>query len=428
MKDVKRRPIPDESGAGCIPMECSDELMRFLFEIPSPWHVDSVSVGGNARDMTKTVHVNLVNPEKMLPCPNCGTMSKVYDHQHRTWRDMDMGDSACFIHALVPRVRCTKCGGVRSIPVEWADKKVSYTRRFAEDAIRRMAHTSLRAVSRQMAVKYHILDNIVELEVRDHLDRLDLSHVRRCRIDEVSAKKRHRYITIVTDADTGDVIFITKGKNKATVEEFGIWLTKHHGDPNNILSMVSDFGTAFRSGISEYLPNAVNVFDPFHLVQLANEALDSVRATAAMVGRTNKKIRYALLRDKDNWKEGDHRIILDVTKDNFEVGVAYSLKETLRQVYDCLSKESARDHLLRWAVWADHMTQKHRIGRKFSALAKTVRNNLEGILAWFDNKLNNGFQEGLNAKVQLTKRLANGYHREEGLARMIFFRDMYRAC
>ena len=140
MKYVKQRPIPDESGSGCTPIDCSDGLRRFLFEIPPPWKVDSATAGGNSVDIDKVIHINLVYPDNIVSCPLCGTPSKVHDRKYRTWRDMDMGDSACFIHAMVPRVRCPKYEGIRQIPVSWADRNVTYTRRFAQDAIRRMAN------------------------------------------------------------------------------------------------------------------------------------------------------------------------------------------------------------------------------------------------------------------------------------------------
>ena len=63
-----------------------------------------------------------------------------------------------------------------------------------------------------------MLDDIVGRVVHDHLDNLDLSGVTRIRVDETSAKKRHRYITVVTDVDTGKIVFITKGKDSKTMD------------------------------------------------------------------------------------------------------------------------------------------------------------------------------------------------------------------
>lgn len=49
--------------------------------------------------------------------------------------------------------------------------------------------------------------------------------------------------------------------------------------------------------------------------------------------------------------------------------------------------------------------------------------NYEGIIRAIETGVNNGYQEGLNGRIQFTKRLANGYHRRDRLKRMVFFRD-----
>ena len=87
-----------------------------------------------------------------------------------------------------------------------------------------------------------MLDDIVGRVVHDHLDNLDLSGVTRNRVDETSAKERHRYITVVTDVDTGKIVFITKGKDSKTMEEFACWLSAHGGNPKDIVLMASDSG------------------------------------------------------------------------------------------------------------------------------------------------------------------------------------------
>jgi transposase len=108
-----------------------------------------------------------------------------------------------------------------------------------------------------------MLDDIVGRVVHDHLDNLDLSGITRIRVDETSAKKRHRYITVVTDVDTGEIVLITKGKDSKTMEEFACWLSAHGGNPKDIVLMASDFGDSFIKGAREHLPNARNVYDPF---------------------------------------------------------------------------------------------------------------------------------------------------------------------
>ena len=97
------------------------------------------------------------------------------------------------------------------------------------------------------------------------------------------------------------------------------------------------------------------------------------------------------------------------------------MKESLRQMYDSPSVEVAADHLARWVEWVEKEGS-----RAFRALAKTVRTHFDGILLAIETGVNNAYQEGLNAKVQFSKRLANGYHRSDRLSRIVYFRDSCR--
>jgi transposase len=281
-----------------------------------------------------------------------------------------------------------------------------------------MSKMSVRSAAKIMMCSWDTLDNIVDRVVSEYLDRMDLSCVTRIRIDETSAKKHHRYITVVTDVDTGDIIFMTKGKDSDTVKEFRDWLVEHNGDPEQISVVASDFGDAFLSGVREYLPNAEPVLDPFHLIQLGNMKLDADRASCQENGERKKSIRYALLRNPENFKPGDAEIVMDIKNDNKGLGLSYEMNMSLRQAFEHPYVELARIHLLHWVEWVEEEGSKN-----FKALAKTVKRHLEGILNAMRFNINNGYQEGLNGRIQFTKRVANGYHKESRLMRMVFFRE-----
>ena len=60
-------------------------------------------------------------------------------------------------------------------------------------------------------------------------------------------------------------------------------------------------------------------------------------------------------------------------------------------------------------------------------MAKTVKKHLEGILKAIETGINNGYQESLNGRVQLSKGLARGYGKVMRLGRIVFFRDSCRS-
>lgn len=300
---------------------------------------------------------------------------------------------------------------------------VSYTRRFEEIAIEHMSQMSLAATSRMLMVSWKLLDDIVDRKVRTHLANMDLSEVRRIRVDETSAKKHHKYITVVTDIDTGDIIFITKGKDSQVMEEFSEWLVKHNGDPENIELVATDFGEAFINGTRKFLPNAESVLDPFHLIQIANRHLDRDRASCQINGERKKGIRYAMLKNPENLTNPGKVAPMDFTRDHEKAAVSYQMKESLRQAFSYSREDAilARNHLEQWAQWAAEKGSD-----EFRALAKTVKRHLHDIVRAVETGINNGYQESLNGRIQLSKALGRGYKKEMRLGRIVIFRDIYR--
>lgn len=417
----KRRRMPGADYSDC--RECTPkETLEFILGIKIPdWEYRSSRIGEfEGRSIT---HFFINYTGKARICPKCGQEMKLYDHKERAWRHANLDKTICYLHADIPRYKCECCGTVTQIDIPWADPNQSYSDRFMEVAIELMTSMSLRATARFLSCSWTLLDGIVGRVVGEHLDRMDLSEVRRIRIDETSAKKHHRYITVITDADTDRIIFITKGKDRKVVKEFVDWLCAHKGNPQNIEIVASDFGEAFISGAREYLPNAESVLDPFHLIQLGNQKLDKDRSSNQVNGQRLKSIRYSLLKNECNLTDDERAIVMDITKDNEIIGRSYEMNMSLRQAFEYDDVRLTAVHLARWVVWA------LRDGSNgFKALANTVRKHFKGIIKAIQTGINNGFQESLNGRIQFSKRIANGYHKEERLARIVFFRQFARGA
>ena len=400
-----------------------EETIGFVLGIDvSDWHISESRQG--IEDEVKVIHYTFEFCGNPGQCPDCGMPRTVHDYVGKTWRNENLGDSVCYIHARVPRFQCHHCGKTSMAQIPWADPKVSYTRRFMESAIEHMAQMSILAVARMMNTTWSVLDGIVGRVVDRYLNEMDLSKVKSIRIDETSAKKRHRYITVITDTETDDIIFISKGKDSKLLREFREWLLNHNGDPEKIELASMDFGDAFAKGVRENFPNAKMVRDPFHLIQIAERALDRDRSSSQVNGERKKSIRFALLKGGEKLTPEEKDIVMDFTKDHETVGLSYRMKESLRDAISYSPEESqlAFFHLRSLASWFKKSGSKG-----FKALGNTIENNIEAIVLAIESGVNNGFQEGLNGRIQLTKRLARGYHRETRLARMVFFRDANRS-
>ena len=135
------------------------------------------------------------------------------------------------------------------------------------------------AITRLLRCSWEAVASIVTRVVVDQLDDARLEQVYRIGVDEVSYRKGHRYLTVVADHDRdGAVIWAGEGKNAATLEQFYDQLGEAGCARLQAVSL--DLGAAYRKATNTKAPQARQCVDPFHLVALANEAINKSRRWA----------------------------------------------------------------------------------------------------------------------------------------------------
>ena len=147
----------------------------------------------------------------------------------------------------------------------------------------------------------------------------------------------------------------------------------------------------------EHLPEAAVVFDRFHIVKPANEAIDEVRRsilrTLNLAGhKAIKGTRYLLLRGKEYLLEDQHPLLAEALKWNEPLSLAYYLKEDLRQRWEQPSQQAATEHLQAWILQAmsTDMQPIKRLAKRILRHAKGILNYLKAsttrstaLCAWF---------------------------------------------
>jgi len=95
-------------------------------------------------------------------------------------------------------------------------------------------------------------------------------------IDETSLKKEHQYVAIVHDLVARRLLFVTPGRDHQTVAAFQQALAIHGGVADEIKRVCMDMSAAYAKGLAETLPDAHISYDRFHVIALANAAMDEV--------------------------------------------------------------------------------------------------------------------------------------------------------
>lgn len=355
---------------------------------------------------------------RLLRCP-CGQIGRGrYDASRRRWRHLDLAGCRLFFEAEIRRLWCPACRRVRTEEVPWARGGARHTRDF-EDLVawcaQRMDKT---AVSRLLRTTWSAVDAIVSRVVADQIDQQRLEGLVRIGVDEVSWRRRHRYLTLVVDHDTGNVVWGAEGKDAATLARF---FGELGPDRSAALKAVSlDLGGAFRSATQAHAPQARICLDPFHVVRLANEAVRAVqrhapRNSVSAQNRAGRQLRWALVKDPAKLTASEWELLEQHRRTRSELWRAWMLKEDLRALYRLEDPSLSRVWLQRWLQRAS----RSRI-RSMVALARTLRAQREGILAAIDLDLSNSRLEGLNARVRLINNRGFGHRSPAALLAMIF--------
>lgn len=364
--------------------------------------------------------IDVAPTTQIARCGGCGCrVRRLYDRRHgRRWRHLDLGGMRVELRYDVRRADCVRCG-VRTELVPWAEPDSMFTRPF-EDQVGYLAQRMDKtAVVELMGIAWYTVGSIVERVVGRLSPPDRLANLRVLGVDELSYRKHHKYVTIITDHESGKVVWAREGKNAATLDAFFAELGTERCAQLSTVTL--DMSQAYIASVKAHAPWAQIVFDRFHVQRLAHDALDQVRRALVAQNedpeqrRVLKRTRFVLQKNPDNLSSLERRKLADIQAKNKPLYRAYLLKDSLAAILDRRQYYVARDQLDGWLAWAS----RSRLA-PFVRVARTIRKHLHGILGYLNTGLSNGRAEGLNGKVRVITRRAYGLHSAQSLIAMLF--------
>ncbi|MBA2273740.1 MAG: ISL3 family transposase [Actinobacteria bacterium] len=362
------------------------------------------------------VIVTVALRRRRLACPLCDHSTRArYDLRDvdSRWRHLDLGAWRLEVRARLRRLRCPD-HGVRVECVPFARHRSEFTRDFEDLVAWLAAKTDKSAIERLLRIAWRTVGAIVERVVSDELDPERLNDLFEIGIDEISWRKQHNYLTLVSNHRSGKVVWGAEGKDTKTCDSFFDELGKERSSKLTAVSM--DMGKAYLKSVTkqDHAPQATICIDPFHVVALATKALDDVRrdvwndmrALDSKAAKKFKDARWSLMKNPDNLTDKQAATLRRLKRRGGDLWRAYRLKESCRAIFsgdlDPDEVEELLDRLISQA-------QRSRL-EPFVKLSRTLRDNRDGILAAIRLGINNGRAEGLNNVVRLIARRAYGFH------------------
>jgi len=331
------------------------------------------------------VNFRIEQPRERLRCPQCGC-DDVWKrgHQTRTFRTVPIGPKPTSVTLDVARVWCPVCDSVRQVKIAFADPKKRYTRSFERYALDLSRRMTIQDVAEHLQVSWDTIKDIQASNLQRRFGKPKLHNLKQIAIDEIAVGKGHRYLTVVLNLLSGVVVFVGDGKGVEALKPFWKRLRRVRA---KIQAVATDMSSAYIRAVRDNLPQAVHVFDHFHVIKLFNEKLSAYRrelyrqASSDEERKILKGTRWLLLKNPENLDEERNELqrLKDALRLNEPLALAYYLKEDLRQIWSQPDKRSARRVLRDWLARA--RASGVRLLVQFAA---TLEEYQEGILNYYN--------------------------------------------
>jgi transposase len=361
-------------------------------------------------------------------CSSCASPARVKDRAN-----VGLVDLACFGRParLVWRKHRWECPNPTCRVGSWTgeDPRIAAPRMGLTDRAGRWATVqvgrhgrSVAEVARDLAADWHTVNDAVIAYGRALVDDPDrFGDVGAVGLDETLCVRVGRYrtqvwSTQVVDVQRGQLLDVIPGRDSGPS---CAWFANRPVEwCDGIRWATLDLSSSYRVVFDTMLPDAVQVADPYHVVALANRAIDECRRrvqneTLGHRGRRDDPLyrarRRLVMARQRLTIDGEERLmgLLTAGDPHLEVWAAWAAKEVVRQIYEHTNAELA-------AEWVDE------IGRDFQQrwmppevrrLGRTIIGWKSQIVAWHHAHVTNGPTEAINNLVKRVKRVAFGFRR-----------------
>lgn len=374
------------------------DLFTMALQLSPEWKVTDCLLDQENRRLTLKLDFSAGSK---FPAPGADhqLLCAVHDTVEKRWRHLDFFQYETELVARVPRVK-TPEGKVVQVEVPWARPGSGFTLLFEAWAMLLCGEMPVQEAGRMLREQDTRLWRILQHYVEEAQRKQSWSQVRRILVDETSARRGHRYVSSVVDAETRQLLFMAEGRGSEVIGQFVQELCAHGGEPGQIELVAMDMSPSYIKGAREHLPKARVVFDHFHVMQMAGKALDEVRKELRREGADLRDGLWALRGNE--WTRSKEQLERrrELCRTYPKLGRAMMLRELLQ---DFLAQEDPK--LLRW--WCTR-AKRSRLG-PFKKLAETLREHWEGVVAFMETRVTNGVIEAINGLLQLAKRMARGF-------------------
>lgn len=365
---------------------------------------------------------------RWLPrCGQCfGACGRTHDRLGaRRWEDRTWGDHPVVIEYAPVRVKCTRCDATPVELVAWADRGQRQTRRLQQYLAVLCASMPTSHVAAMHGLSWSTVTRAEEAALTRWSATRTKPPLRHVGVDEKWLGRRHKlafkYLTIVSNLETGEPLWIGYGRSEATLAS---WLaTLSTEDKRALVLFAMDMHRPFFNAVRNDadLVHVAIVHDPFHVIKRAGDALDELRRQAFFRASEHERAvgrgtRFLVLRSWEKSTTEQRANLRLLFHFNSLLGRAYQIVEELREVLKAPDAASLTLGL--------HRILRRTASRRVTPLRKlheSLRNHFTEIVALGEYRPATGRTEALNNNWETLVRRGHGYRNHQYLLLKLAF-------
>jgi transposase len=349
------------------------------------------------------------------PCGGCGRWcSHVRDAKDRTWDDLPWAEHPVTLVYSLRRVRCRRCG-IRVERVPFADPLARVTRR-----LRQQIGLDCQSMpTSHAAVRWRISWGKARRAEKVFLGEWDASRPKRrprhLGADEIQRGKGQKYWTVLSDLVHGEVVGLAQDRTEDALKS--LLLGQLDARQRAAVEAVCiDMHRPYVNAVAAVLPQAAVVFDKFHVLQHAANAIDEVRRqeffrAGPVMRQFGRGKRWLLLHRWRDVRGSKRRELQELFDANRRLYKAYILREQLDQLWTYKTRRGLARFLEGWrrALRWQRLPEMNKLG-------EFLLRHFDGIAAYCDHPVRFGVVESLNTTIKAVLRRARGMRDEKMLA------------
>ncbi len=376
------------------------------------------SISFKSRD--KELYLSVKPRKNGCRCPKCGCRGKIKRTllNARVWRDVRVCQWSVLFLYCPKEIICPTHGRIQE-EIPWAAPRARITYRAEYLVLVYSEMMTQKAATELVNFPRSTFSDMLHRTIKRNRDGHKIRGLKAIGVDEVSYLKGHKYITVVYDLERGCVVWVGKGKARATIDRFfKTELSKYQ--KKQIDWACCDMSQTFIGALQHHCPNAKLVLDRFHIVKALNDAVDEVRkeqwrnATKAE-RKALKGMRWILFRHPSRRSPEDKEALEQIRKGNRRIWRACILKDEFNLFWDFEDEDDARDFLKKWGTSA--LRSRLEPIRKF---VHTLRKHIESIITFIESRLTNAVSEGLNRIIGIIRNRASGFRSVDAFIDLIY--------